>query len=703
MEPAEYGDLTELNKTQGILRHVGKETLANIAKSYLDLLDTSSAIYEADGSYASALFSSSYCKFMDRTSRGLCGNGDDSAALASGKWLCHESCWTDCSRRAVETGEPFDLRGCKGGINIYAVPIKAEGKTIGAINVGYGNPPGEPEKLQALAKDYQTDLQEIEKAAGQYQLRPEFVVESAKKNLHLAASLIGEIYTRKKNELLIEGLYDNAPCGYHSLDKDGNILLMNNTELAWLGYARDEIVGKMNWRRLLTPNGLQTFQENFPKFKKRGYVHNLDIEITRKDGSTLFGLVSATAVYDANDNFLMSRSNLVDISDRKQAEETNERLIKILDTTPDFVGFADARDSRILYINRAGRAMTGLGADEDVTQLKIDDVHPPEMNRMLKEEILPVAIDAGFWRGECEFLRRDGHAIPVSMILLAHKSPGGAVDIFSTISRDITERKRKDAELELHRNHLEQLVEERTAELKKVHERFLHAEKLAALGKMTGSIAHEFNNPLYGVRNVLEQTAEHLAHDAEYKPLLTLAVKECNRMADMIRRLRDFYKPSDGVKVWLDVQQTLDDTALLMKKQLMTRKIQLKKNYAPGLPKIWVVGDQMKQVFLNLLQNADEAIDDAGGNIILTTESVDGVAVKISVEDTGEGISPENMKLIFDPFFSTKAVKGTGLGLSVCHGIVNSMGGKIEVRSEPGKGSIFTVSLPLKGFEVKTT
>jgi PAS domain S-box-containing protein len=135
------------------------------------------------------------------------------------------------------------------------------------------------------------------------------------------------------------------------------------------------------------------------------------------------------------------------ITERRQAEEERRRLAAILEATPDFVGFADARDTHVLYINKAGRLMTGLAPDEDVTKLKIADVHPEWANRMLVETILPTARRDGVWTGECAFLHRDGHEIPVLMALLAHKTSSGEVEVFSTISRDITERKRMEHEL----------------------------------------------------------------------------------------------------------------------------------------------------------------------------------------------------------------------------------------------------------------
>ena len=261
---------------------------------------------------------------------------------------------------------------------------------------------------------------------------------------------------------------------------------------------------------------------------------------------------------------------------------------------------------------------------------------------------------------------------------------------------EIAHHEMMEKELALHRAHLEDLVKERTAQLEKIHSDLLHTEKLAALGKLTSSIAHEFNNPLYGVRNILEQALDECDLDQEFKVLLGLAVKECNRMADMIRRLREFYKPSSAdTEVQLNIHQVIDNMELLVKKQLKTRNITVEKQYAPDLPRVNAVENQMNQVILNLLHNANEALDHHG-KIIVRTEAL-GPKISISIQDTGEGIPEENLSQIFEPFFTTKAVKGTGLGLSVCHGIIKSHGGDIEVKSRIGEGSTFIITLPIVG------
>jgi diguanylate cyclase (GGDEF)-like protein/PAS domain S-box-containing protein len=160
------------------------------------------------------------------------------------------------------------------------------------------------------------------------------IVETSSRPLYVENEIIGTITlwhditeivhaeeTLKRSAEEIEDLYNHAPCGYHSLNKDGMFVRINETELSWLGYTRDEIIGKLHWHDLITPRFYQTFKENFPAFMKQGYIKGLEYEIRRKDGSTFYGLLSATAILDADGNFLMSRGTVFDISERKAMEE----------------------------------------------------------------------------------------------------------------------------------------------------------------------------------------------------------------------------------------------------------------------------------------------------------------------------------------------------------------------------------------------
>lgn len=197
-----YGDLTLLNSNGLIANSIDRHVLSEIASEYLDMLETSSAIYEKNGDYAFGIFSSRWCRMLDLASRKLCGTDDNASALASGKWLCHESCWTDCSRPAIDTGKPMDI-DCKGGLRLYAVPIFIGEEVIGAINFGYGDPPKDPAILRAIADAYALDYAELVREAGSYNSRPQFIIETAKQRLQVSARLIGMLIERKQaNEAL---------------------------------------------------------------------------------------------------------------------------------------------------------------------------------------------------------------------------------------------------------------------------------------------------------------------------------------------------------------------------------------------------------------------------------------------------------------------------------------------------------------------
>jgi signal transduction histidine kinase len=264
------------------------------------------------------------------------------------------------------------------------------------------------------------------------------------------------------------------------------------------------------------------------------------------------------------------------------------------------------------------------------------------------------------------------------------------------LEEEIVRRTKAEQQLQQARDLLQEKVEERTRQLDEAYRQLLHVEKLSAIGKLAASFAHEFNNPLFAVTNVLKRLTEKEQLSPRGAQLLEMAYSECQRMQRLMENLKDFYRPSSGEKIPVQLEKLLADIVLLFRKGFREKNIRLVEEYDSDLPQISVVPDQFKQVFLNLIRNAAEACAE-NGTIILRTAG-DQECVTVQVADNGKGITPERLPHIFEPFFTTKPdVSGTGLGVSVCHCIVKSHGGGIEVRTEVGVGSTFSVILPFGG------
>ncbi len=265
--------------------------------------------------------------------------------------------------------------------------------------------------------------------------------------------------------------------------------------------------------------------------------------------------------------------------------------------------------------------------------------------------------------------------------------------------QDITDRKGMEQEIRDYHKILQTRIEERTEQLKITYDQLLHAEKLSAAGKLAASIAHEFGNPIIGIRNFLKALLKSSSIDKNDLEVIELAVHECQRVKDLISNLQDFNRPTSGTIAPMHLHKAIDDMLLFCKKNMKERHIQVIKKYAGKLPRIHAISDQIKQVILNCLNNAAESIKEEHGTVTIQTE-VDNNKILLHISDTGKGIKDSDIDSIFEPFFSTKAaVEGTGLGLSVSYGIIKRHCGDIEVTETSEKGTTFTISLPIKAPE----
>ncbi len=237
-------------------------------------------------------------------------------------------------------------------------------------------------------------------------------------------------------------------------------------------------------------------------------------------------------------------------------------------------------------------------------------------------------------------------------------------------------------------------------EVERSQAQLVQAEKMAAIGRLAASIAHEINNPLQAIHNslhlaMLEQLPQEKRHQ-----YLEMAQEEVKRLIEIVQRMLDFYRPSKGGVVPTDVNQVLQNVLAIAGKRLQHGHIRVHVRLAEDLPPIPAVPDQLAQVFLNIVINAIEAMPDGGDLRVGTLLTDDGEWVLVAFRDSGPGMTPEQIANIFEPFYTTKP-SGTGLGLAISYGIVERHGGTIEVSSQPGQGAAFIVRLPVHPAQTK--
>jgi signal transduction histidine kinase/CheY-like chemotaxis protein len=238
-------------------------------------------------------------------------------------------------------------------------------------------------------------------------------------------------------------------------------------------------------------------------------------------------------------------------------------------------------------------------------------------------------------------------------------------------------------------------VKQQMTELKQTQAQLVQSTKLAAIGELAANIAHEINNPLTTVLGFASFIAERLKADDPMREELTLIQDEASRARDIVRDLLQFSRQRDFMAETANLNHVLEQVITMLRRQGAFGPVTVHEQYAAELPDVEVDISRIKQVFLNIINNAVYVMPD-GGTLTIRT-SAGGRGVRVEIEDTGPGIAPEHRDRIFDPFFTTKPeVSGTGLGLSVSLGIVQSHGGTIELTSELGKGTTFAVALPLR-------
>jgi len=504
---------------------------------------------------------------------------------------------------------------------------------------------------------------------------------------------------RKIEEKLIEWedrlrqLIEYAPDAIYSNDLNGNLIDVNKQAEELTGFKKEELIGKNMLEVGLLPEkylpkAIEALEKN-----KRGQRSGPDeFELRRKDGNTVRVEISTFPVKSGGKVEVLGIAR--DITERTEMEEklreSEERLRNLYESVPDALAVYVGREGHLLDYNTVFKKRAGYTDEELKEKTFLDFVHPDDHALVLEkyrtkysEEELPLIY-------EVRFVNKKRETIPIEISVGTYKKKGRVIGI-EVIHRDITERKSMEKKLQEYAEHLEEMVQERTKELKEAHERLVKSERLAAIGQVASMISHDLRNPLTGIAGATYYLKTKLGPkmDEKTREMLEIIEKDIEHSNKIINDLLEYSRE-------IKLELTEAEPKSIMKEALSL--VEIPKNLqlldaTESQPKIRVDVEKLKRVFVNIIRNAIEAMPEGGKLTITSNEKDDNL--KIAFSDTGVGMSKDTLERLWTPFFTTKA-KGMGLGLAICKNITEAHGGSVSVESRVGVGTTVTVTLPIE-------
>jgi PAS domain S-box-containing protein len=483
----------------------------------------------------------------------------------------------------------------------------------------------------------------------------------------------------------VEDLYNNAPCGYHSLDVDGNVVQINNTELAWLGYDRDEVVGKP-FVRLLPEAARAQFSTNFVQFKSTGTAHDLEYELQRRDGSILPVALNATLVRSAQGDYLMSRSTLFDITKRRRAEQALHRanafLDSVLEHIPSMIFVKDAADLRYVRFNQAGERVLGMQREDVLGKRDHELFNAAEADRF--NEVDRQVLQTRQMLESQEAVNAAAGERILHTRKLAIVDETGEPRYLLGIAEDITER--RQAELRI--IELNSALEMRAQQLEATNQE---------LESFSYSVSHDLRAPLRAIDGFSRMIQEDYASvlNTEGMRLLRVIRDNTRRMAQLIDDLLAFSHL--GRQALNEI--SVDMTALAQSAWMQLHEGAVESRASCKIESLpHAVGDPilLRQVWANLLSNALKYSSKSKQPLIEVSASNREGQVVYCVRDDGVGFDARYSDKLFGVFqrlHSHEEFPGTGVGLAIVKRIVTRHGGRVWAESEVGKGAQFYFTL----------
>jgi PAS domain S-box-containing protein len=491
--------------------------------------------------------------------------------------------------------------------------------------------------------------------------------------VHGLTILARDITAQRRNEARFTELFETLQEGIYIVTPDDKILEVNPALVRMLGYhSREELLAKKVSEIFVDEEQRKTLTR---EVNSQPAPEGREITLRRKDGKPIVCLNTSTAVRDTGGKIVRYQGALADITERRAIEkrlyQQQEFARRLVDSFPDLIFVVDTQ-RRYTFVSPKVREVLGYDPQESVGMTFGDRTHPEERTALLAvfDDLLLGK------RNFASFEMRVRHIQGEWRRIRCHFSPlfdeEGKIEGVVISGRDITE-------------------------LKRLEEQLIQAEKLAAMGQMLAGVAHELNNPLTAILGASELLRDRVGVDENSKRQLDMTHRQARRAARIVQNLLEFSRPASPQKKTLDLNAVIDRTLQLHDHSLRRNSIEVDFRPAPGLPPTVGDANQLIQVFLNLVSNAEQAIREVrpSGRIQVRLGQR-GSRIFATVQDDGPGITSDVLPKIFDPFFTTKRPGGgTGLGLSICMSIIREHGGDIEAETLPAGGSAFTVFLPV--------
>jgi PAS domain S-box-containing protein len=496
------------------------------------------------------------------------------------------------------------------------------------------------------------------------------MAESARFDRHLA---------EQRFQLLVNSVTDYA---IYMLDRGGHVATWNPGARRFKGYEAAEIIGR-HFSTFYTPEDLEAgipakalrMAAEEGKFEAEGWR-------VRKDGTRFWASVVIDPIRDDKGELLGFAKITRDITDRRESERalfaSEQRFRMLVQGVHDYAIYMIDPEGRVANWNAGASSIKGYSADEIVGQHFSRFYTPEDQEKGEPARALATALKEGRYEREAWRVKKDGTRFWANVVIDPIYDDNGQFIGFAKITRDMTER--RNAQL--------QLEETRAA--------LFQAQKLQALGELTGGIAHDFNNLMTVIRGSADLLRRGNLNEEKRARYLDAIVETADRAATLTSHLLAFSRRQALKPQVLDVNVRLDAIGEVLARTLGSQ-IEVRLELAPDLWRAEIDPAELETALLNAAFNARDAMPQ-GGRLTITTQNAsreDGEFVCIALADSGEGMNPEVLERAFEPFFTTKPVgKGTGLGLSQIHGFAAQSGGRAEIESHPGTGTVLRILLP---------